>query len=385
MSIENGKSLASLARKRFSRSKWYFKIARTIVNHVQNPSFPLVAWHLKSIVELLTVEKVDDFELFDLIAEVVEKKDPRDLITSKRMKTKDFMESSILCVGVQQNVRNNRINCILFGDIVDLILSHVEDGRVEPLIVSHFYVSKLHFDPEIKEVAGFRSRMLCGTSSSFSRISQVFLQDRWLGVEDLNQGSVVAKTIIEEGLVWIAATIVSINASKSNWYYKPYRRCPKKVDTPIGKRYECTKYGHTWMCRSMTLLLWDRKTTQLARKIAKKVMDEENTPTLDNIMDKMALFKINDRAANIKQYDQNYMKNGCRNSVDMSGHVVNLKTDIDPHFSMDDLKDNVSSGKFKISAKSAFSGINDAAKSLSQNEEEGQFSTNRFSRKARKK
>ncbi|RYR52546.1 hypothetical protein Ahy_A06g027450 isoform A [Arachis hypogaea] len=268
--------------------KWILVFThRTIVNHVQNPSFPLVAWHLNSIAELLTVEKVEESELF---VEVVGKEDLRDLITSKRMKTKHFVESSIPCVGVHQNVRNNRINCILFGDMVDLILPHVEDGRLKPLIMSHFYVSNLHFDIEIK-VAGFRSRMLCGTTSSFARISQVSLQGRWLGVEDLNQRSAVAKIIVE-----IAATIVSINASKSDWYYKSYRRCPKKVDTSIGKRYECTKI------------------------------------LPHNIVDKMALFKIN--------------KNGCRNLVDMSGHVVNLKTDIDPHFSM--ITCQVASVKFQL-------------------------------------
>ncbi|XP_015955687.1 uncharacterized protein LOC107480083 [Arachis duranensis] len=305
----------------------------------------------------------------------------------------DLMESNIPCVGVLQNVRNNHINCILFGDLVDHILPHIEDGRVEPLIVvfqyfkayrwngtmsmqSHFYVSKLHFDPEIKEVVVFRSRMLCGAPSNSPRISQTNT--------DVNK-------LPMESPVWIAATVVSINASKSDWYYKSCRRCPKKIETPIGKRYECTKCGHTHGCaairyklevmvcdgtRSMTLLLWDRETTQLTGKIAEKVVDEE------------AIFKINVKMANIKQYDQVYTvikKNGYSNLVDMSGHVVNLKTDTDPHFSMDGLEDSVSSGKYKTPAISASNGINDVAKNLSQHEEKGQFFTNRFSRRAAKK
>ncbi|KAL4370145.1 hypothetical protein AHAS_Ahas06G0036500 [Arachis hypogaea] len=157
--------------------KWILVFThRTIVNHVQNPSFPLVAWHLNSIAELLTVEKVEESELFDLIVEVVGKEDLRDLITSKRMKTKRL-------VVILQNLENNRINCILFGDMVDLILPHVEDGRLKPLIMVFQYF-KAH-------------RMLCGTTSSFARISQVSLQGRWLGVEDLNQRSAVAKIIVE--------------------------------------------------------------------------------------------------------------------------------------------------------------------------------------------
>ncbi|XLR04822.1 hypothetical protein S83_071020, partial [Arachis hypogaea] len=48
-----------------------------------------------------------------------------------------------------------------------------------------------------------------------------------------------------EGLTWIAGTIVLINAGKDDWFYKSCRKCPKKVDTPIGNRYECEKCGHT--------------------------------------------------------------------------------------------------------------------------------------------
>ncbi|KAL4356460.1 hypothetical protein AHAS_Ahas09G0088900 [Arachis hypogaea] len=119
--------------KKTSHFKWILVFThRTIVNHVQNPSFPLVVWHLKSIAELLTAEKVDDSELFGTTS-----------------------------------------------------------------MQSHFYLSKLHFDPEIKEVVVFRSRMLCGAPSSSPRISQVSSQGRWSGVEDLNQGYVVAKTIEE--------------------------------------------------------------------------------------------------------------------------------------------------------------------------------------------
>ncbi|XP_020987496.1 uncharacterized protein LOC110275641 [Arachis duranensis] len=373
--------------KKTSHFKWILVFThRTIVNHVQNPSFPLVVWHLKSIAELLIAEKVDDSELFD------------------------FMESNIPCVGVHQNVRNNRINCTTS-------------------MQSHFYLSKLHFDPEIKEVVVFRSRMLCGAPSSSPRISQVSSQGRWSGVEDLNQGYVVAKTI-EEVLnsSEIAATVVSINASKSDWYYKSCKRCPKKIDTPIGERYECTKCGHTHGCAairyklevkvcdgigSMTLLLWDNETTQLVGKMLKKLWMRRIPPTLDNIMDKKALFKINVKMANIKQYDQIYMvskvcddeelveknmpkkmqtnlstnitESGYSNSVDMSGNIVNLKIDTDPHFSMDGLEDSVSSGKCKTPAKSASSEINDAAKNLLQHKEEGQFSTNRFSKRVGKK
>ncbi|KAL4329807.1 hypothetical protein AHAS_Ahas13G0337000 [Arachis hypogaea] len=60
------------------------------------PSFPLEPFCLKPIPELLAVEKLDDSQLLDL--------------------------------------DNNNLDCV-FGDMVNHILSHLEDGRVEPLIV----------------------------------------------------------------------------------------------------------------------------------------------------------------------------------------------------------------------------------------------------------
>ncbi|KAL4329178.1 hypothetical protein AHAS_Ahas13G0274100 [Arachis hypogaea] len=95
-------------------------------------------------------------------------------------------------------------------------------------------ISKLHINVELKEVVGFRDR--CG----------------WSNVEEITNGSVLVKTIEEalsskeqDGPIWIVGTIVAINCSHNDWYYKACRRCPKKVETPVGNRYECDKCSHT--------------------------------------------------------------------------------------------------------------------------------------------
>ncbi|RYR67529.1 hypothetical protein Ahy_A03g013933 [Arachis hypogaea] len=80
---------------------------------------------------------------------------------------------------------SNRINCILFGNMVDQILPHLEDERVEPLI--------MHFDNNLKEIVEFQKRLLSMSPSSSVRISQ----HAWSGVDELNQGSMIVK-IIEE-------------------------------------------------------------------------------------------------------------------------------------------------------------------------------------------
>ncbi|XLR48636.1 hypothetical protein S83_033296, partial [Arachis hypogaea] len=253
---------------------------QTRVHHVEHPSFPLDAFRLKSFKELLNADKLDDSELIDIIGEVVGKEDPRDLVTSKGVETKRLAI-------ILQDLDNNKISYALFGKMVDEFLPYLHDGRVEPLIIvlqyfkpnrwngktsvqSHFYVSKLHINDGLKEVAGFRNRLLSGVAASSSRISQVSSRG--------------------DGPIWICASIISLNVGKDDWFYKSCRKCSKKVDTPIGNRYECTKCGHTYGCASLrfkvqvmvhdgtgsiTLLLWNKETTQLCRKKAEQVMEDD--------------------------------------------------------------------------------------------------------------
>ncbi|QHO57364.1 hypothetical protein HN51_011953 [Arachis hypogaea] len=425
---------------------------RTEVNHFMNPTFPLDAFVFKTIPELLTAEKIENSELFDMIGEVVGKHDPRELVTSKGKETKRL-------VVVLQDLEKNRINCTLFGEMVDEILPHLEVGRLEPLIVviqyfkairwngqtsvqSHFEISKLHINAELKDVVGFRDRLLKGAPSNASRISQMSFQSGWSGMEEITNGSALVKTIEEvlsskeEGPIWVAGTIVAINCSKNDWYYKACRRCPKKVETPVGNRYECDKCGHTHGTASIrykvevmvfdgtgsiSLLLWDRETSQLCGKQAEKVLEEdggredEYPLTLDNMMDRRLLFKINVKAANISGYDQvftvmkicddeevvdknlpknfdgnssmNMTENGCSNSLDMFGNITDLNTDTDPdaQYTMDIREDSITSLKCKTPAKRVTNGFRSGSSSAIQNEDEGQLSTNKFSRKNAKK
>ncbi|QHO40619.1 Replication protein A 70 kDa DNA-binding subunit A [Arachis hypogaea] len=423
---------------------------RTRVHHVEHPSFPLDAFRLKSFKELLNADKLDDSELIDIIGEVVGKEDPRDLVTSKGVETKRLAI-------ILQDLDNNKISCALFGKMVDELLPHLHDGRVEPLIVvlqyfkpnrwngktsvqSHFYVSKLHINDGLKEVVGFRNRLLSGVAASSSRISQVSSQGGWSGADEINQGAVLVKTIEqalnvkEEGPIWICASIVSLNVGKDDWFYKSCRKCPKKVDTPIGNRYECTRCGHTHGCASLrfkvqvmvhdgtgsiTLLLWDKETSQLCGKKAEQVMeddvigDDAYPPTFDNMMDRKVLFKINVKSANIKGFDQIYTvmkicddediieKNmpkeiaeststffteiGGNNSLDMSENIVNIKSDTDPQFTLDGMEECISTLKCKTPGKRTTSLLNPANQEMNENEDEGQLSTNRGGRKGVKK
>ncbi|KAL4337189.1 hypothetical protein AHAS_Ahas12G0085300 [Arachis hypogaea] len=319
-----------------------------------------------------TVEKVEDLELFDIIGEVVGKEDPRELITSKGIETKRL-------VVIVEDLEKNRLSCTLFGETVDQILPHLDDDQLEPLIVilqyfkatrwngktlvqSHFELSKVHVNPELKEVMSFKKSLLSGSESTSMRISHQSTQSSWVGTDELNNGTAIVKTIEEV-----------------------FKRCPKKVETPIGNRYECAKCGHTHGCAalrykvevmvfdgtgSITLLLWDRETNQLCGKAAEKIVEEDDAKedeypkSLDNMMDRIVLFKINVKSGNIKHYDQIYTvmkvcddeetvaknkpkqmdvstsmniiirENRGSNTLEMSGHVVNLKNDNDPQLTV---------------------------------------------------
>ncbi|RYR25408.1 hypothetical protein Ahy_B02g059129 [Arachis hypogaea] len=394
----------NITKKKNGVSRWVLVFShRTRVEHIENPTFSLEAFRFRNLAEMHTVEKVEDLELFDIIGEVVGKEDPRELITSKGIETKRL-------VVIVEDLEKNRLSCTLFGETVDQILPHLDDDQLEPLIVilqyfkatrwngktlvqSHFELSKVHVNPELKEVMSFKKSLLSGSESTSMRISHQSTQSSWVGTDELNNGTAIVKTI-EEVFKSVEVKGLNVcNASKEGpTWIAACRRCPKKVETPIGNRYECAKCGHTHGCAalrykvevmvfdgtgSITLLLWDRETNQLCGKAAEKIVEEDDAKedeypkSLDNMMDRIVLFKINVKSGNIKHYDQIYTvmkvcddeetvaknkpkqmdENRGSNTLEMSGHVVNLKNDNDPQLTVDSMENCVESLKYKIPAK----------------------------------
>ncbi|XP_016196227.1 uncharacterized protein LOC107637311 [Arachis ipaensis] len=436
---------------RTTRNRWTINFSqRTTVIPVSHPSFPLKAFSFKPIPELLAAEKLDDSLLIDVIGEVVGKEDPRELITSKGKETKRL---AVLI----EDLENNSIGCVLFGDMVDQILPYLKEERVEPLIViaqcfkpsrwnektsvqSHFDYSKLRINADLEEVRVFRDRRLSGKPANSARISQVSSHGPRSGAEELRRGEAIVKTIEEvlnstqEGPVWIAGTIVSINSDKDDWFYKSCRKCPKKVETPIGNRYECGKCGHTHGAASVrykvevmacdgtgsiALLMWDRETVQLCRRQADQIKDEVvlggdgYPPTLETMMDRKLLFKVNVKSSNIRQYDHIYTvmkicddekivkmnppkeiqnsdfaavnENVCSDSIDVSAVVANMHNNTDSILTLDDLEECVTSLKEETPIKRAAMGVKHTLTINVDNENEVGFSTNKFSRKGGKR
>ncbi|RYR14098.1 hypothetical protein Ahy_B04g070743 [Arachis hypogaea] len=212
-------------------------------------------------------------------------------------------------------------------------------------------------------------------------------------------------SISQEGPAWISASIVVINVTKDDWFYKSCRKYPKKVETPIENRYECGKCGHTHGSAalrfkvevmvfdgsgSIRFLLWDKETSMLSGKRDEQIMEDnvivgdEYPKTFDNVMDKRVPFKINIKEPNINQFDH-AQENGCNNYLEISGNVANLKTDCDTESSMDVFEECISSLKYKTPSKIITNELKNSFSGLNENEKEDQLSSNKFSRKMGKR
>ncbi|MED6210265.1 hypothetical protein PIB30_062608 [Stylosanthes scabra] len=141
---------------------------KTQVTPLANPSFPLEALRMKPIGDLLQAEKIDDAEMFDVVALVVGREDPREMLTKQEKELKRLQI-------IVEDIEKNRTDCALFDQHVDVSLPFLDGERDEPLIVvlqyfratrwngrtsiqSNFAVSKVHINPELSEVVAFRER-----------------------------------------------------------------------------------------------------------------------------------------------------------------------------------------------------------------------------------
>ncbi|MED6117382.1 hypothetical protein PIB30_109505, partial [Stylosanthes scabra] len=196
-------SIHRLVFKRHGNSIQEFKM--TIVTPVAEPAYPLEPFSFQNIAELLSAERIDGSQLIDVIAEVIGKEDPRELTTVLGHETKR------LALKIQ-DLEGNTVEAVLFGGLVDQIRPHMEDGRVEPLIVvlqyfrpnrwkgktsvqSHFQYSKLHIDPTLGDVREFWTRLIGDTTPGSVRIAQVSSQGGSTGIAELWRGTAIVKTI----------------------------------------------------------------------------------------------------------------------------------------------------------------------------------------------
>ncbi|RYR10312.1 hypothetical protein Ahy_B05g078790 isoform A [Arachis hypogaea] len=162
----------------------------------------------------LLQRSITSFCILDVIAEVIGKEDPNNLVT------KQGQESKRLGLLVK-DLEKNFISCTLFGSLVDLIQPYLDGDKIEPLI-SSFDTSNLHINPNVKEAELFKKSLVDSTQSdsyfSSQRISHMSSSSYRSAIDELRKGICKVETI-------------DIVLNASDYCHKKY----KKID----ERFEC--------------------------------------------------------------------------------------------------------------------------------------------------
>nr|XP_016484990.1 PREDICTED: uncharacterized protein LOC107805454 [Nicotiana tabacum] len=170
-----------------------------------------------------------------------------------------------------------------------------------------------------------RAVMRSGREVNLERFSQTTSQRSYSVSEELAAGKV------EEGKIWIVATVVNLELER-RWSYVVCKKCLKKVDK-IGNKFYCKKcerVDHFALKRyrlqvrvidvtgSISLLLWDREATKLTGKSADTLKEgvvetssaayECSHPLeIDAILDRKFMFKLTVKPSNIEENDEVYI------------------------------------------------------------------------------
>ncbi|MED6182828.1 hypothetical protein PIB30_032396 [Stylosanthes scabra] len=387
---------------------------RTKVKVVEDPSFPLDVFNFKPFTEILNADNVDDSEMFDVIGEVVGKEEARVVVTSKGVHVKRMAI-------VLEDLGSNRLCCVLFGGLVDQILPHLNEESFDPRsfnktffinlintaektsIQSSFDLSGLHINAELSVVDEFRSILLNGETSNGIRITQLQSQSVVSATQELKNGNVFVSSVEdifnaeEESKTWIFGKIVAVCAGKRNWTYESCIKCYKKAERNSEGKYFYKKCFLEY---------------EAPKNRYKDKDDDEHPIAFDKMLEMKLLFKINVKTSNIKEADtvyavmkicdddemiQKYLppefeadacvspnEVGGSNSVDVSGLMVNLESDVDTHPIVRSIEHFVNSVKSKAAAKKCTSTLKSCIKDMQSNEQ-GQSSTNRGKKKTQKK
>ncbi|MED6226190.1 hypothetical protein PIB30_101067, partial [Stylosanthes scabra] len=327
----------------------------------------------------------------DVVAQVVGREDPRDMLTKTGKELKRMV--------------------IVIEDTGILSSDHSYPWIVwKTSIQSNFLLSKVNVNPDLEEVVAYRESLMNGGTAASSRISHISTQAVASALEELTQTDASVMKIenvikcSKECKPWIAGQIVALNNGMDDWYYDACGNCGKKVEPELDGRYECTnekchhigknpkfKYKVQVMVYDGTtcinLLLWDTHVINLCGKRADEVANEDMEefgypPTLDGLIENEDLVKqflpedfMSQQTATVTEMDSS-------NSPEQSQAVVNLHIDADDHDSLAAGEDSEST---KTPAKRPIKEIKSGHDGSYEHDVEGQLSTNKFSRRGGKK
>ncbi|MED6220699.1 hypothetical protein PIB30_047314 [Stylosanthes scabra] len=311
---------------------------------------------------------------------------------------------------------------------------------------SHFDISKVCFDASYTEVVGFRNSMVDTETTDSVRITQMPSQSSSPGIEHLRHGQVEIKTIedawnsTQEGKYGLLERLSLLTLGRmigatrdvtcvrrgltlrKGVYMSAKSSLVVLFNVVLSKsiRYKAEVIAFDGTT-TITLLLWDNEIAGLLGVKVQKVHDnlvalDDGYPSiLDELLEKKLLFRVNVKSENISGKDmvftvwdicsdedvveRYYPKEdeadnktetgiteaGSSNELLMSSAVVNLQNDSDSQLTMNPLERSVTSMKPKSVARVMEDGDAIQTRGKKIAEEEGQLSTNKFSRKVSKR
>ncbi|QHN87178.1 uncharacterized protein DS421_16g552780 [Arachis hypogaea] len=260
-------------------------LQRSMVVHTPKPLFPFHPFTFRSIASILQEERLDQNFLFDVLAEVIGKENPKDLVTKQGQKSKQL---GLLV----EDLEKNSISCTLFGSLVDLIQPYLDGDKTEPLIVtfqlfrekewnwkisihSSFDTSNLHINPNIKEAELFKK-------SSYR-----------FAIDELRKGICKVETIDNV-----------LNASDIEEMFE-CDHCHKKA-VQVDLRYKLQAYVSD-ATGSMCVVLWDTEASQILGLSATKVKESYSEDdsgnsypkVLKTALDMKLILRINVKSSNL--------------------------------------------------------------------------------------
>ncbi|MED6174355.1 hypothetical protein PIB30_068256 [Stylosanthes scabra] len=247
--------------------------------------------------------------------------------------------------------------------MVDQIQPHMEDGRIEPLIIVFQFFKPNRW----KE---FRTRLIGDTPSNSVRIAQVSSQGRSSGIVELRRGTTIVKTIEQVMTLEEACTCCDKKVEEGNNEKYKCKNC-KTNEAEAELRYKvevvaCDGIG------GISLLLWDTQRSDNVYSVA-TMCDDEYIVTMN--------FSDDFEVGTSKVVPDNVYSNEVNEDLG----VVSLEQTNEKGAVVSMMDDSVTKINMKTPGKRSATSVKHCASQQPKQEVDGQYSTNRFSKKGLKR
>ncbi|KAH0650218.1 hypothetical protein KY284_030130 [Solanum tuberosum] len=315
----------------------------TNVKEIQDPSFHMDIFNIRTFDKLTTHHNVDEIELLDVVGHVSSYQPIQQI---KQGDNNSYFISIVL-----EDNNKNRLSTTLWGELADQIQPHLTGSADEALIVvcqlmkahkfrenysvrSCWYQTKIWINPNLPQPTEFKDRLISSCDYKY---------DMRGSPRQVLKNIILLLMSCLKVLYLLHIFLICFNATRNlpfgllqknfcleldhGWSYLACNNCITKVDTE-GTKYYCKKCNsevkfviHRYRLQLsvmdgtafISILLWNKETIQLLGKTAKELKeglledDESSYPIeLGDLMEKKFMFKILTKDSNINRKDNVY-------------------------------------------------------------------------------